>query len=210
MSVRTGASGGGLACLDASLRSPGSDPLTLCTPLWMEWCLDPTSLEQGRPSQGPQRHQNLRLPKSRKGSVKEFLAKAKEDFLKKWESPAQNTAHLDQFERIKTLGTGSFGRVMLVKHKETGNHYAMKILDKQKKVKETSDIHEVVKLKQIEHTLNEKRILQAVNFPFLVRLEFSFKMTKLWVQSLTQAPRASYYRVLSLQPGQASQVPTYH
>uniref|UniRef100_F7AI06 cAMP-dependent protein kinase catalytic subunit alpha n=1 Tax=Equus caballus TaxID=9796 RepID=F7AI06_HORSE len=69
---------------------------------------------------------------SEQESVKEFLAKAKEDFLKKWENPAQNTAHLDQFERIKTLGTGSFGRVMLVKHKETGNHFAMKILDKQK------------------------------------------------------------------------------
>lgn len=39
---------------------------------------------------------------------------------------------MDQFDRIKTLGTGSFGRVMLVKHKESGNHYAMKILDKQK------------------------------------------------------------------------------
>lgn len=46
--------------------------------------------------------------------------------------PPQNTANLDHFERIKTLGTGSFGRVMLVKHKETGNHFAMKILDKQK------------------------------------------------------------------------------
>lgn len=44
----------------------------------------------------------------------------------------QNTASLDQFERLKTLGTGSFGRVMLVKHKETGQHFAMKILDKQK------------------------------------------------------------------------------
>ncbi|CAM4606236.1 cAMP-dependent protein kinase catalytic subunit alpha-like isoform X1 [Lepidochelys kempii] len=97
--------------------------------------------------------------------LEEFLAKAKEDFLKKWESPSQNTASLDQFDRIKTLGTGSFGRVMLVKHKETGNHYAMKILDKQ----------QVVKLKQIEHPLNEKRILQAVNFPFLTKLEYSFK-----------------------------------
>ncbi|XP_069783785.1 cAMP-dependent protein kinase catalytic subunit alpha-like isoform X12 [Narcine bancroftii] len=98
-------------------------------------------------------------------SVKDYLEKAREEFLQKWESPAQNTACLDDFERTKTLGTGSFGRVMLVKHKVTKEHYAMKILDKQK----------VVKLKQIEHTLNEKRILQAVRFPFLVRLVFSFK-----------------------------------
>uniref|UniRef100_A0A452HJG4 cAMP-dependent protein kinase n=1 Tax=Gopherus agassizii TaxID=38772 RepID=A0A452HJG4_9SAUR len=98
---------------------------------------------------------------------KEFLAKGKEDFLKKWENPSQNTACLDQFERVKTLGMGSFGRVMLVKHKETGNYYAMKVLEKQKV--------RLVKLKQIEHTLNEKRILQAINFPLLIKLEYSFK-----------------------------------
>lgn len=98
-------------------------------------------------------------------SMKEFLAKAKEDFLRKWENPPPSNAGLEDFERKKTLGTGSFGRVMLVKHKATEQYYAMKILDKQK----------VVKLKQIEHTLNEKRILQAVEFPFLVRLEYSFK-----------------------------------
>lgn len=44
----------------------------------------------------------------------------------------QNTACLDDFDRIKTLGTGSFGRVMLVQHKANKNYYAMKILDKQK------------------------------------------------------------------------------
>lgn len=70
------------------------------------------------------------------------------------------------FERIKTLGTGSFGRVMLVQHKKSKGYHAMKILDKQK----------VVKLKQVEHTLNEKRILSAINFPFLVNLEYYFKV----------------------------------
>ncbi|XP_065069436.1 cAMP-dependent protein kinase catalytic subunit alpha isoform X1 [Rhopilema esculentum] len=97
--------------------------------------------------------------------VKAFLSQAQEDFKRKWENPSHNTASLDQFERKKTLGTGSFGRVMLVRHKEHGSYHAMKILDKQK----------VVKLKQVEHTLNEKKILQAIEFPFLVKLEWHFK-----------------------------------
>jgi protein kinase A len=96
---------------------------------------------------------------------KEFLEKCKTEFEEKWNHPKHNTATLDDFERLKTLGTGSFGRVMLVQHKANKTHYAMKILDKQK----------VVKLKQVEHTLNEKRILQAISFPFLVSLEFHFK-----------------------------------
>ncbi|KAL5250817.1 hypothetical protein ACHWQZ_G016529 [Mnemiopsis leidyi] len=97
--------------------------------------------------------------------MREFLSNAKSEFQERWDSPTKNTACLDDFDRIKTLGTGSFGRVMLVQNKKDSNYYAMKILDKQK----------VVKLKQVEHTLNEKRILQAVKFPFLVNLEYHFK-----------------------------------
>ncbi|KAF7261268.1 hypothetical protein EG68_01182 [Paragonimus skrjabini miyazakii] len=95
----------------------------------------------------------------------EYLQREREVFLNKFENPTQNNASLNQFDRIKTLGTGSFGRVMLVKHKTNRKYYAMKILEKQK----------VVKLKQVEHTLNEKNILQAINFPFLVSMEYSFK-----------------------------------
>nr|CAH8874242.1 unnamed protein product [Trichobilharzia regenti] len=54
---------------------------------------------------------------------------------------------------------------MLVQHKKSSDFFALKILDKAK----------VVKLKQVQHTLNEKRILQAVDFPFLIHLEYRFK-----------------------------------
>ena len=73
---------------------------------------------------------------------------------------------------------------MLVQHKEKKTHYAMKILDKQK-VRKTCLQNQnftffifvqVVKLKQVEHTLNEKRIPQAISFPFLVSLEYHFKV----------------------------------
>lgn len=67
--------------------------------------------------------------------VQKFLEKAKEDFERKWNSNSTNTASLDDYERIKTLGTGSFGRVMLVQKKngsDANKHFAMKILDKQK------------------------------------------------------------------------------
>jgi hypothetical protein len=47
-------------------------------------------------------------------------------------SSLQNKASLDEFEKIRTLGTGAFGRVMLIKDKNSQDFYALKILDKAK------------------------------------------------------------------------------
>lgn len=52
-----------------------------------------------------------------------------------------------------------------MKHEPTDKFYAVKILRKDK----------IVKSKQVSHTMNEKKILRAVNFPFVVKLEFSLK-----------------------------------
>ncbi|KAG4066565.1 hypothetical protein HA402_007201 [Bradysia odoriphaga] len=41
-------------------------------------------------------------------SVKEFLEQAKEEFEDKWKRNPTNTAALDDFERIKTLGTAGY------------------------------------------------------------------------------------------------------
>lgn len=86
-------------------------------------------------------------------------------FMEKWKTKMNDNAKLEDFERFRTVGTGAFGRVILVKYKPTSSYYAMKILDKAK----------LVKMKQIDHTRNEKRILQCINFPFMVFMEFFFK-----------------------------------
>ena len=65
-------------------------------------------------------------------AVRAYLEQAKADFERKWNNPSKNTACLEDYDRTKTLGTGSFGRVMLVQNKQSKEFYAMKILDKQK------------------------------------------------------------------------------
>ena len=71
-------------------------------------------------------------------------------------------ADLDVHE---TLGTGTFGRVRLVQYKETNKYYALKVLKKQ----------EVVRLKQLEHVMNEKRVLAQISHPFIVHMEAAFQ-----------------------------------
>ncbi|KAJ3288690.1 hypothetical protein HDU79_004649 [Rhizoclosmatium sp. JEL0117] len=86
--------------------------------------------------------------------------------------PASNGARmgysLSDFQFIRTLGTGTFGRVYLVRYGNSDQYYAMKML---KKV-------EVVRLKQVEHINSEKQILHEINFPFIVNLLCTFQDEK--------------------------------
>ncbi|PYH90798.1 camp-dependent protein kinase catalytic subunit [Aspergillus ellipticus CBS 707.79] len=67
---------------------------------------------------------------------------------------------LEDFTLQRTLGTGSFGRVHLVQSKHNHRFYAIKVLKKA----------QVVKMKQIEHTNDERRMLNRVRHPFLITL----------------------------------------
>ncbi|KAG9319485.1 hypothetical protein KVV02_000085, partial [Mortierella alpina] len=60
---------------------------------------------------------------------------------------------------------GSFGRVHLVQSRFNSRFYAMKVLKKT----------EVVRLKQVEHTNNEKMILERVEHPFLINMWGTFQ-----------------------------------
>eukprot|EP00607_Mallomonas_marina_P005139 CAMPEP_0182429298 /NCGR_PEP_ID=MMETSP1167-20130531/25665_1 /TAXON_ID=2988 /ORGANISM="Mallomonas Sp, Strain CCMP3275" /LENGTH=424 /DNA_ID=CAMNT_0024612733 /DNA_START=89 /DNA_END=1363 /DNA_ORIENTATION=+ len=74
---------------------------------------------------------------------------------------------VDNFDLIKVLGKGSFGKVMLVRKKDdiSGTLYAMKTLRKQA----------LVKRNQLAHTATERKILQQIHCPFLVHLVYAFQ-----------------------------------
>lgn len=72
---------------------------------------------------------------------------------------------LRDFEVLATIGRGSFGRVFLVKHRASGEFYAMKSLNK-------ADADEENLLEQI---YAEKSILQTISHPFIVSLRFAFQ-----------------------------------
>ncbi len=71
---------------------------------------------------------------------------------------------LTDFTVQKTLGTGSFGRVHLVRSHHNGRFYAIKVLRKE----------QVVRMKQVEHTNSERATLAVVRHPFLVNLWGTF------------------------------------
>lgn len=76
-----------------------------------------------------------------------------------------NSQSHTKLQHTITTGTGTFGRVKLCKHKESKEFYALKILRK----------HDIIRLKQVEHILNEKNVLAQIDFPFIVKLYKTFQ-----------------------------------
>ena len=82
--------------------------------------------------------------------------------------PEEEKLTVADFDLLKIVGKGAFGKVMLVRKKNSndeGKVYAMKVLKK-----------DVIAAKgQIEHTKSERDILFEVRHPFIVRLRYAFQ-----------------------------------
>eukprot|EP00475_Leptophrys_vorax_P044587 TRINITY_DN899_c0_g1_i1.p1 TRINITY_DN899_c0_g1~~TRINITY_DN899_c0_g1_i1.p1 ORF type:complete len:559 (+),score=156.00 TRINITY_DN899_c0_g1_i1:97-1677(+) len=72
---------------------------------------------------------------------------------------------IESFELLKVLGRGSFGKVMMVRKKDNGVIYAMKILKKAM----------IVARQQVDHTKAERKILETLQHPFLMGLRYAFQ-----------------------------------
>jgi serum/glucocorticoid-regulated kinase 2 len=77
----------------------------------------------------------------------------------------QGSLKIEDFDLLKVVGKGSFGKVMQVLKKDTGRIYALKTLRKA----------HIISRSEVAHTLAERSVLAQINNPFIVPLKFSFQ-----------------------------------
>jgi protein-serine/threonine kinase len=75
---------------------------------------------------------------------------------------------LSNYEKLKVIGKGSFGKVILVKSKTDNQLYAMKCLKKLY----------ILKTKNLENLKCEKKLFSTINFPYIVDLKHTFQDTE--------------------------------
>ena len=76
---------------------------------------------------------------------------------------------LEDFEVMKVVGQGAFGKVFQVKKKGTSEIYAMKVMRKDK----------IMEKNHAEYMKAERDILTMIQHPFVIQLRYSFQVTSL-------------------------------
>ena len=88
---------------------------------------------------------------------------------------------------LSVIGKGSYGKVLLVKKNDTGKLYALKILKKA----------EIIRRNQVEHTMTERRILESIRHPFIVRMDYAFQSESKLMFVLDYCPGGELFFYLS-------------
>eukprot|EP01135_Chromosphaera_perkinsii_P009288 Nk52_evm40s1705 gene=Nk52_evmTU40s1705 len=96
------------------------------------------------------------------GSWVDFIAKASAtpEIPKRMDDANEGSFHIKQL-----VGRGTFGEVFLCIDKVTKDYYAMKVLDAKK----------IFRLKQVQHTIQEKQVLSKLHHPLCLSLVSAFK-----------------------------------
>ncbi|XP_052205816.1 probable serine/threonine protein kinase IRE [Diospyros lotus] len=79
-------------------------------------------------------------------------------------NPAKDRTSIEDFEIIKPISRGAFGRVFLARKRSTGDLFAIKVLKKA----------DMIRKNAVESILAERNILISVRNPFVVRFFYSF------------------------------------
>ncbi|KAI9508187.1 AGC/YANK protein kinase [Russula earlei] len=73
--------------------------------------------------------------------------------------------NLFHFVLLRCVGKGAFGKVRVVQHKQTRDLYALKYINKAK----------CVRMKAVANVIQERRLLEEIDHPFVVNLRYAFQ-----------------------------------
>ena len=89
-------------------------------------------------------------------------------------SPLTKKARFDSFEILRLLGSGTFGKVFLVRKKDDHRIFAMKVLKKK----------DLIFKKHLKYAVTESNILKKCAHPFILRIHYSFQVIPLKTEVL--------------------------
>ncbi len=95
------------------------------------------------------------------------------------------------FEKLKLLGRGDVGKVYLVRLKNTGKLFAMKVLKKK----------DMIQRNKVKRVLTEREILATTDHPFIVSLYASFPSKDRLYFVMEYCAGGEFFRMLERQPG---------
>lgn len=93
---------------------------------------------------------------------------------------------LDDFLLVRSLGTGTFGRVYLARYKAVPKYFALKKLRKV----------DIYRLKQVDHVHNERSLLSRLSHPFIIKLFAAMQDERHLYMLLEYAPGGELFHFL--------------
>ena len=90
------------------------------------------------------------------------------------------------FEILRLIGNGSFGKVFLARHQRSQELFALKVLNKKK----------LNAKKQLKYAVGEANILKKVDHPFVIKLHYSFQTPSNLYMALDYCPHKDLAELL--------------
>ena len=109
--------------------------------------------------------QDKNNPISSKNAKDKYKDKYKDEYQNK---EFKSKITINDFQIVKVLGTGAFGKVSLVYNEELKRYFAMKSLKKDY----------IKKYQQTKHTKEERKIMEKIDYPFISKLYYAFQTKK--------------------------------
>ena len=104
---------------------------------------------------------------------------------------------MENYKKVTTIGKGSFGYAVLVRHKkEQKNFYVMKVINIQK-----------MKPKQQEEAMNEIKVLKSLNNPFIIKYKESFLHQNFLCIVMNYADGGDLYHLIKKKKEQKQYIP---